>query len=53
MNIAQKNGWKEGHEFLEAIAKQKDGTSKVAESLFDELDAEEKKKQAAKDKKRR
>jgi len=35
------------------MAKQNDGTSKIADSLIEELDAEEKKKAAAKDKKRR
>jgi len=35
------------------MAKQNDGTSKIAESLIEELDAEEKKKAAARDKKRR
>jgi len=53
MAIAQAKNWPKAQEFLEQIAKQKDGTSKIAESLFDEIDAEEKKKNAARDKKRR
>jgi type II secretory pathway component HofQ len=53
MAIAQAANWPAATEFLESLAKQNDGTSKVAESLFEELDAEEKKKAAARDKKRR
>lgn len=53
MAIAQAKNWTQAADFLDQLAKQNDGTSKVAESLFEELDAEEKKKAAARDKKRR
>ena len=53
MDIARAKGWNAGVEFLDVMAKQNDKTSKIAESIFEELDAEEKKKSAARDKKRR